>query len=373
MIRTLYLIFVLTAGLNVHVLGQNMTRNVIAPQPAHQVVKRFELTQSKTKVNVRNNTNTLNANHQQADSIIMAISKQERTLSFIDPVQIKEIARIPIPGGPHELTTSPDGRFAYLANYYQSDKTPGHSISVIDIAARKEIKKFELGGLLMLHGIVESDGKLYFTSEQTRSVARYNLATGSVDWIRGTGQSLTHILVVSHDGSRLYATNMRSDTVTAIDIEGSGQDPASIKQIPVGKAPEGIAISPDGKELWVGHNGDGSISIIDTTTLTVKKTFKVGMVPIRLKYTSDGNRVIVVDPRASELIIYDAVKAQEIKRVKIPGGPVSFAFSPDEKQVVVSLLNVGKAAVVDLESGNILGFVQIGLVPDGIAWVKTPK
>ncbi len=265
-----------------------------------------------------------NSAKMQVNSVILVISKNDRTLSFIDPIQIKEIAKIPIPGGPHELAVSADGRFAYLANYYQADEKLGHSISIIDIAARKEIKKIELGGLEMPHGIVEIGGKLYFTSEQSRTVARYNTITDSVDWIRGTGQSLTHIPVVSPDGKRLYATNMNSDSVTMIDVEGSGQDAAAIKQISVGSKPEGIAISPDGKELWVGHNGDGGVSIVDTATLAVKKTFKVGRMPIRLKFTGDGKRVIIIDPRTSELLIYDAVTRQEIKRISIPGGPVSF-------------------------------------------------
>ncbi len=314
-----------------------------------------------------------NAVKTQTNSIILVISKNDRTLSFVDPLQIKEIAKIPVPGGPHELAVSTDNRFAYLANYYQADEKLGHSISVIDIAARKEIKKIELGGLEMPHGIVELGGKLYFTSEHSRTVARYNTITDSVDWIRGTGQSLTHIPVVSPDGKRLYATNMNSDSVTMIDIEGSGQDAAAIKQISVGSKPEGIAVSPDGKELWVGHNGDGGVSVIDTATLAVKKTFKAGRMPIRLKFTADGKRVVIVDPRTSEVIIYEAATSQEVKRIPVPGGPVSFAFSPNEKQIAVSLLNVAQAAIVDLENAKVLGTVSTGNVPDGIVWVKAPR
>ena len=309
----------------------------------------------------------------QGNSVILVISKNDRTLSFIDPAQMKEIARISVPGGPHELAVSADNRFAYLANYYQADEKLGRSISVIDIAARKEIKKIELGALEMLHGVVETGGKFYFTSEQTRTVARYNTVTESVDWIRGTGQSLTHIPVASPDGKRLYVTNMNSDSVTMIDIEGSGQEAAAIKQISVGSRPEGIAISPDGKELWVGHNGDGGISIVDATALAVKKTFKAGTMPIRIKFTADGKRVIVVDPRTSEVIIYEAATAREIKRIPVAGGPVSFAFSPDEKQIAVSLLNIAKAAIVYLESGKVLGTVPVGNVPDGIVWIKSPR
>ena len=352
-IRSLFFLVTFGLILTINALAQN-TKAVLSP--AHLSADARRVSSDSTKM--------------QAESIVLVISKHDRTLSFIDPVQMKEIARISVPGGPHELAVSADNRFAYLANYYQADGKLGRSISVIDIAARKEIKKIELGALEMLHGIVETGGNLYFTSEQTRTVARYNTMTGNVDWIRGTGQSLTHIPVVSPDGKRLYATNMNSDSVTMIDIEGSGQDAAAIKQIVVGSKPEGIAVSPDGKELWVGHNGDGGVSIIDTATLTVKKTFKAGTMPIRIKFTADGKRVVAVDPRTSEVIVYDSATAQEIKRISVPGGPVSFAFSPDERQIAVSLLNIAKVALVDLENAKVLGTVSVGNVPDGIVWVR---
>jgi YVTN family beta-propeller protein len=301
--------------------------------------------------------------------VVLVVSKNERTLSFIDPIALKEIAKISVPGGPHELAVSADGRFAYVADYHQSDGTPGHSISVIDIAARKEIKKIELGGMLMPHGIFRAGNKFYFTSEMTRTVGRYNSETDSLDWIRGTGQSLTHIPAVSPDGARLYATNMFSDSVTVIEIEGSGQETTTIKQIAVGSKPEGIAVSPDGKEIWVGHNGDGGVSIIDAASLTVKQTVKVGQVPLRLIFTRDGKRVIIADPKASEMLVYDAASRQEIKRFKVAGAPVSFALSPDEKRAFVSLVGAAKAALLDLETGSVVGSVPVGIAPDGIVWL----
>lgn len=328
-------------------------------------IARIFLGENKSSTVVENPANQSS----NSDGMVLVISKNERTLSFIDPVNLKEIARIPVPGGPHELELSADERFAYIADYHQSDGTPGHSISVIDIATRKEIKKIELGAMLMPHGIVQRDGKLYFTSEMTRTVGRYNTEIDSVDWIRGTGQSLTHIPILSPDGMRLYATNMFSDSVTMIEIEGSGQDPATIKQIAVGSKPEGIAVSRDGKEIWVGHNGDGGVSIIDTTTLKVKQTIKVGHVPIRLAFTKDGMRVVIADPKASEMLIYNARTKQEIKRIKVSGAPDTFALSSDERRAFVSLVGAAKAALVDLETGEILGSVPTGIAPDGIVWV----
>lgn len=307
-------------------------------------------------------------NQTEMDSIVAVVSKFERKVTFVNPKTLKEIFQIPVPGGPHELTVSKDGKFVFVANYHQSDNSPGHSISIIDVDSGKEIKKIELGALLMPHGIIYRDDKLYFTSELTRTVGRYNISTNSIDWIRGTGQSLSHILALSPDNKYLFVTNMHSDSVTAIEIGANGQNPAGFKQIPVGSHPEGIAVSPDGKEIWVGHNGDGNISIIDSQTLTVKKIMKVGEVPIRLKFTKDGKKIVIVDPKGSDLIIYDSVSHHELKRFPIFGGPVSFALSPDETHAFVSLIHAAKAILINLENGKILGEILTGTAPDGIIW-----
>ena len=75
------------------------------------------------------------------------------------------------------------------------------------------------------------------------------------------------------------SANIASDTVTSINLKGPA-NPANIKQIAVGSQPEAIDISPDGKEVWVGQNGDGKISIIDPANDTVKEEISVGKVLI---------------------------------------------------------------------------------------------
>ena len=94
---------------------------------------------------------------------------------------------MPTGEAPHELIASADGRLAFVCNYGTAER-PGNTISVIDIAARKEIKRIDLGALLRPHGIAESNGKIYFTIEGSRAVARYDPVAGRIDWTMGTGQ-----------------------------------------------------------------------------------------------------------------------------------------------------------------------------------------
>jgi YVTN family beta-propeller protein len=299
-------------------------------------------------------------------SALLVLNKIENTLAIVDPASLKVLGRVPTGTGPHEVIASADGRLAYVANY-GDQTTLGNSLSIIDIAARKEIKRVELGPLFRPHGIVEAGGKIYFTVEVNRAIARYDPASARVDWIMGTGQTATHMLAITPDGKRAYTANIASDTVTAIELNAP-PGPKQITQIGVGKQPEAIDISPDGRELWVGQNGDGSISIIDTATNKVKETLKVGQVPIRVKFTPDGKRVLVSDPQAGELIVLDAATRKEIKRLTIEGVPVGILIAPDGSRAFIATSQANKVIVFDLEKLALAQTIEPGQGPDGMAW-----
>ena len=53
---------------------------------------------------------------------------------------------------------------------------PGSTISVIDLVTQRELRCVNLGALRRPHGIPFADGKVYFTTEVTRRIARYDPA-----------------------------------------------------------------------------------------------------------------------------------------------------------------------------------------------------
>lgn len=45
-----------------------------------------------------------------------------------------------------------------------------------------------------------------------------------------------------------------------------------IATVPVGRAPHGVSLSPDGRLLFVANSGPGSVSVLDTGSLRVIRT-----------------------------------------------------------------------------------------------------
>ncbi|MCI0348338.1 MAG: YncE family protein [Acidobacteriales bacterium] len=296
--------------------------------------------------------------------LLLVLNKSENTLVTVDPGTLKVLGRYPTGNGPHEAAVSADGRLAYVSNYGTGGQ-PGNSLSVIDLPSGKS-NQVDLGKLLRPHGIMESEGKIYFTAEGSRTVARFDPKSQSVDWSRETGQNVTHMVVVLPSAKKLYTANIGSNSVTVVELD----KPEGVKQIAVGEGAEGIDITPDGREVWVGNRGDGSISIIDTSSDKVKETINVGKVPIRVKVTPDGKRVLATDAESGELIVIDAASRKVTKRLPMGGTPVGLLITPDGKKAFVASTASNKVTEVDLTELAIGRSLEPGREPDGLAWAS---
>ena len=233
---------------------------------------------------------------------LLVVHQGENTLSIVDPSTRKVMGRVPTVDHGHSVAVSGDGKTAYVVNFSEGGR-PGNSVSVVDLAARKEVRRIDLGPLTYPHGMFVAGGKVYFTAQGSKAIGRFDPATSKVDLAPGTGQNGTHNLVVSKDLNHIFAANMGSGSITAFErVTGKAVANAAgdwnITVIPVGPAPQAIDMSPDGTEVWTGHGGDGGVSIIDVATNKLKQTIKLPYQGYNhLQFTPDGRRVILSHPK----------------------------------------------------------------------------
>lgn len=301
--------------------------------------------------------------------LLLVLDKPDGKLLMVDPAAKKVIGEVATGTGPHEVTVSADGKLAFVANY--GDQTPGESLSVIDLQAKKELRRVNLGALRRPHGIAESHGKIYFTAEANKVVVRYDPAADRIDWLMGTGQDLTHMLVINKDQTRIYTANIFSDSVGIMEPMGAGGNNWHYTVVPVGKRPEGIDLSPDGKEVWTAHSQDGGVSVIDTETKKVVATIpSLTKHSNRLKFTPDGKLVLVSDAESSQVLAIDVKERKLVKRITVGAVPLGIQMAPDGRLAYVACAQDGKIAIVDLSSLSQIGAIDVGPGPDGMAWVQ---
>ena len=297
---------------------------------------------------------------------LLVLNKDDATLSLIDPATGASLATVPTGPNPHEVEVAPDGRTAVVANY--GTQPGGNSLSIIDIASRRERARVDLGELRRPHGVAASGQRVYFTAEDSRHVGRVDTTTGRIDWQFPTNQERTHMVVASRDGSTLFTANVNSGSVSI--IEHAGEANARQTVVTVGSGPEGLSLTPDGRQLWVANSQSGNLSIIDVASRAVVKTIDIGTWRSnRLKFTPDGTLALVSDLTAGELVVVD-VKSQAVKtRLPIGRGASGILIVPDGSKAYVASASERKLAVVDLASLSVVGQVATGCGPDGMAWI----
>jgi YVTN family beta-propeller protein len=299
---------------------------------------------------------------------LLVLNKGDATLSIIDPTSGKTVGTVKTGDGPHELVVSADGKTAFASNY--GERAPGTSLSVIDLAARRE-RRVELTPLAAPHGLFVAEGKVYFTAEANRAIGRYDPASGKVERVVTTGQAGTHMVLATADGTMLFASNLGDDCVTIAERSADNASRWRTTTVRTGQGPEGFDLSPDGRELWVAHSRDGGISIIDTAATEVTARFDIGTKRSnRLKFTPDGDHVLVSDLDAGDLVVIDAHARTVTKRLPLGAEPEGVLIVPDGSRAYVAVSGDDHLAVVDLASLEVTGTVATGRSPDGMAWIK---
>ncbi len=317
--------------------------------------------------------------------LLLALEKGDNTLALIDPATLQIAARIPAGPDPHEVIASQDGTRAYISNYGGEGGTL-NTISVVNLDEKTPLAPIELGALRSPHGLWLANGKIYLTAETSKTIARYDPAAQRIDWILGTGQDRTHMLVVR--GARIVTSNVRSGTISIIEevkANGAlGKAPAastttwSITNIRTGNGCEGFDIAPDAREIWAANAKDNTASIIDGAAKRVIQTLRLPVQGAnRLKFTPDGRRVLVSGlgsgstdggTAGANLAVFDAASRRQLKTLDLGGGAAGILIAPDGARAYIAVSTRNRIAVVDLKALAVVQEIPTGNRPDGLAW-----
>ncbi len=319
---------------------------------------------------------TLNAQSGPA-KYLLVLSKGDHALSMVDLDTLKVVARMPSGPDPHEVIATLDGKLAFISNYGGGAY---NTITPADLIAHQSLPAIDLGPLRGPHGLFIAGDELLFTAEAAKAIGRYNIPAKRVDWILGTGQNRTHMVMLTRNGTRIVTSNVASATLSIID-QVSVQGPNHSTRfdwnetvVPVGRGSEGFDISPDGREIWVGNAQDGTISIVDSEKKAVIDTLAANVQGVnRLKFTPDGKLVFVSLIRSPDVVVLNPADRKEVKRIPIGHGAEGVLMDPAGTRVFVSATPDNYVAVIDLKTLQVTGHIDAGNEPDGLAWATAAQ
>jgi DNA-binding beta-propeller fold protein YncE len=316
------------------------------------------------------------------DGTIIVAHKTDNTVHFIQRKTGKTLHVLETGIEPHEVEVSDDGEIAVVCNYGNRE-VAGNTLSVYDIKNAALLKTINLGEHTRPHGMhwITGTMKMLVTAESTNNLLVVDVEKGEIERVIGTEQTVSHMVAGNNDFSIAFVPSIRTGNVTVIDLLND----TIIAQIYSGKGPEGAAVSPNGKELWITNRADNTLTVFDTQSFELLATLVCGDFPIRIKFTPDGSKVLVSNAQSADVAVFDAPNklllakiilsvplpeetdderffAKEFKGSSIPIGLVV----PHNKTAYVANTNADLVSEIDLVNFKITRHFPTGQQPDGI-------
>ena len=209
-------------------------------------------------------------------------------------------------------------------------------------------------------------------------------------------------IAITRDAKTAYVCLSRNNSIGVVDlIDGKLQ-----REIPVGRCPFGIVLSPDESRAYVSNFGgrapadnarkgdsagtdvainargipsSGTISIVDLRTFEAVKQIDVGLHPSDLCLSKKGERLYVANGNSDSVSILSAPGGGVIQTLSIrpdarlPFGSIASAvtLSPDEKTLYCACAGNNALAVIELGQGgapsHVIGYIPTGWFPGALA------
>jgi YVTN family beta-propeller protein len=248
--------------------------------------------------------------------------ESESTLWATDTKTGKLIAKAPLSGHPNNLSVSNDGKYAFVGIAV----APG-AVDVVDTATMKLAKSIPVKGAVH-NTYVTPDGKFVVAGsiagkmitvidEKTQAVAWElpvengvrpmafdKAADGSTAHIYAQLSNLHGFIVVD------FKTHQVTQKVTLPDQPVNGKAESAAPS-------HGMAVSPDGKTMWVNSSIASGIFEYSLPDLKVLGYVPTGKVPDWLTFTPDGKTVYVANSGVNMVSAVDTATRKAIAQIPV--------------------------------------------------------
>jgi YVTN family beta-propeller protein len=242
-----------------------------------KITKRIPLTGGPNNLSIRKD----------GKQVYVAITGAQGGVDVIDTVKQEKVKFIRILGGVHNTFATPDGKFIVAGS------TGGSVATVIDAEIDQPIWSIHFeGGVRPITFEANSDGstKRMFVQitnlhgfaivdwAQRKEVGRIKLpdipvAQRNNEGIQGAP---AHGLLIP-DGKTLWSTSKVNSAIYAYQLS----DMKYLGEVKVGLVPDWITATPDGKKMYVANAHDNTVSVVDVAARKEITKLKVGQVPKR--------------------------------------------------------------------------------------------
>jgi YVTN family beta-propeller protein len=255
---------------------------------------------------------------------LFATLESDHTLRIIDPAKQAVIATVKVSGRPNQCAVTPDGKYVAVPI------RDGDTVDIVDVAKQEVIKSLPIKEP---HNALNngSNRYIYVSAMSGNEVDVIDLE--KMDYA-------THIpvggrprpYVVSSDGNTMYVAEANLHGFVIVDIPSQKvidrvQMPsvhAKLRQLKyesMDTLTHGLALTPDGTELWVSSLLDDCVYIYDLKSKKIVGKVATGSGPNWLAFTPDGKYICISNTDTDDVSIIDVKERREVTRVKVGSVP----------------------------------------------------
>lgn len=226
---------------------------------------------------------------------------------------------------PKGVSLSPDGKHAYVTNFGQEN---GKNITVYDASTLAIESQIDVPGIVV-ESVLSPDGSTIYASNFRRdSVQFVDLKTRKVTREVHVGLH-PKILVPSPDGKFLFAANWSGQSVTQIEI-ATGK---AIRTLPTtGLNPRGMAMTRAGVLFAANFNG-ASIDIFKGPDMSDRHTLSACPIPRHLALSPDEKMLFISCYHDSMIHAVDTATEKVVHTLHVGSSPKSVEVSRDGRWV----------------------------------------
>jgi YVTN family beta-propeller protein len=271
----------------------------------------------------------------------------------------------------HGLGFSRDGRYVNVMD------VTTNAVQVIDTATSKVIRTIYVGRAPH-EGFFSPDGRTIWVAVRGQDYVAV------IDW--KTGQVIHKIytepgpskVVFSPDGRLAYVNHLRALVEDVIDVATR----KVIDRVPIPAAAGGSsdeAISPDGREVWLGMPTNGwAVSVINTRTHSVEAVLNTGPRTNHPNFVTVGgvNYAYLTVGNLNQTLVFrrpaNGGPPVLVKRIPTCCGPHGIWPSPDNTRIYVALQYSDGLDVINTKTMKVIKTLHIGQSPMALVYVARP-
>ncbi len=232
-------------------------------------------------------------------------------------------------------------------------------------ACKRGIKKFIQGGIINeAYGDLNNYYIISLNADNTVSIFNplVNLATSNLlALIPLKGKAASWVF--DEAAGNIYVTLPERNEVAVVDINARAVE----RYIKVGKNPRQISQQPDGRYIWVGNEGSGTVSAIDRVTRSVSKTLEIGKGALNFAFDPKRKWTFVSSDEDGKITTIDSKDFKPVNNLSLGKGNYLITFSALSESLFAAEQNSGVVTVLYPETAKVLKTMKM---PEGVTTLK---